>query len=362
VFDTIGPPVARLAGYRGTATLMPQPVRCVLVVETWAIGDVVLATPFLAEVRAIFHEAWITFLGRPHATAILTGSGLADEVVGIELPWTAPDAQRTTSLADWRGASRMLRDLRKRRFDVAFESRMDPRGKLVLGLVGARRRVGLSYGGANWLLTDAVPVRDRERHRVDDWFALLAPFGGATGATLPALRVSAEERQRANEWLRGRGVTEGDRVVAVHPGASSASKRWPIERFAAVINSLVDHPHTRVLVIVDPEGYGATLSRIRGVVCVQPDLRRLMALLTCCSLLVGNDSGPMHLAAALGTSIVGVFHAHAAREFAPLGARHAVLSPPAIPMEFPPPGSALLTVTVDAVVEAAKQRLPESVA
>lgn len=254
--------------------------------------------------------------------------------------------------ADLRGT---FRGLRERAFDVGFESRMDPRGKLVLALSGAARRVAYDYGGANWLLTDPVPVADRRRHKNEDWMGLLAPFGGPRGVALPRLSVSADEEAWAHDWLAAHGIDRAASLVAVHPGASSDSKRWPLERFAAVVSALATRRHTCVLAIRSPDGAGGELAQIPGVAWVQPDLRQLMALLSCCHVLLCNDSGPMHLAAALGTRTVGIFHSHAAREFAPLGDGHRVLEPVAAPGAvevIPPPAGALLSISVATVLVA----------
>lgn len=356
----MGKPLFRFSGLSGGREPGDTAVRRILVIETWNIGDVVLATPFLAELRAIFPDASISLLAREHALEILAHSDLVDEVIPIDLPWTAKSGAYDVSMymaEDLRGT---FRELRERAFDLGFESRMDPRGKMVLALSGTARRVAYDYGGANWLLTDPVPVTDCRRHKNDDWMGLLAPFGGPRGAALPRLSVSTEEAAWARDWLDAHRIDRAASLIAVHPGASSDNKRWPIERFAAVVSALVARRHTCVLALRSPDGSGGELAQIPGVAWVQPDLRQLMALLACCHLLLCNDSGPMHLAAALGTRTVGIFHSHAAREFAPLGDGHRVLEPagppPAVEV-IPPPAEALLSISVPGVLAAIHETL-----
>lgn len=343
--------IARAVDRRFTGTT--GGVRSILVIEGWNIGDVVLAMPFLAEVRALFPGASVTLLGQPHAAEILRGSELVDEVIEARLPWTgvAPGNVRGW-LGD--GFPETVRTLRRHRFDIAFESRMDPRAKVLMALAGARRRVGYSYGGAGWLLTDAVAVADRERHKIEDWMGLLAPFGGPTGAGVPQLHVSPADAAWARTWLSSRGAGTDRPVVAVHAGASHETKRWPRERFAQVIQALVASD-VQVVVISGPDGYGSELAGIGGVAGIQPGLRELIALLARCAVLVCNDSGPMHLAAAVGTPVVAVSHAHAAREFAPFGSGHHVLAPPPPATPVPldkdgPSGSELLAIAVETVL------------
>lgn len=328
VIDAIGGGVARLLSGRrsGIHQGSTEAAQRILVVEFWNIGDVVLATPFLAALRERFPGASITLLGQDHAVEILADSDLVDAVIAIDVPWTA--ARRRYDPRRYGGdLVRAILSLRKRSFDIAFESRMDPRAKLLLALSGARRRVAFDYGGCNWLVTDPVPVNGFDRHRVDDWAALLEPFGGCRALQLPRLVPGALERSWARAWLKSHGIERDARVIAVHPGASGASKRWPLARFAEVAAQVASWPDTRVVAIEDPAGYGWELARIRGVQAIRPTLRQLLALLAEVDVLVGNDSGPMHLAAAAGTATVGIFHPHAAREFAPLGPGHHVLAP-----------------------------------
>lgn len=331
-------------------------------VEFWNIGDVVLATPFLAALRERFPGASITLLGQPHAAEILADSDLVDEVITIDIPWTAA-RRRYDPRRYGRDLRRAISALRKRSFDLAFESRMDPRAKLVLALSGAQRRVAFDYGGCNWLLTDPVPVNGFDRHRVDDWAALLEPFGGGCALHLPRLVPRALDRAWAKDWLTSHAIGRDTRVIAVHPGASSASKRWPLARFAEVVTEVASWPGTRVVAIEDPASYGSELARIPGVQAIRPTLRQLLALLAEVDVLVGNDSGPMHLAAAAGTATVGVFHPHAAREFAPLGPGHHVLAPAAdnAMKGTRPEAAILLGVQVAEVIAAVRHALSRSI-
>lgn len=337
---------------------LPKIARSILVVEFWNIGDVVLTMPFLAQLRALFPGAKVALLAQPHAVEIFQNSDLVDEVIATDFPWTASAGKYDPRKYDWLRLRRLFSELRDRRFDIAFESRMDPRAKIVLALTGARRRVAYDYGGGEWLLTDAVPVVTLDRHRVDDWLELLRPFAELRAGPPPRLTVTAAETARAREWLSARGVAGGDRVVAVHPGASNASKRWPLERFKAVAGEVAGGGAARVVAIEDPSGYGAGLSEVPGVTTIRPPLRELIALLAEVDVLVCNDSGPMHLAAAVGTQTVGIFHRHAAREFAPFGSGHRLLVPrPEREPTAVPLAEALLDIAVSDVLAALDQSL-----
>jgi ADP-heptose:LPS heptosyltransferase len=104
-------------------------------------------------------------------------------------------------------------------------------------------------------------------------------------------------------------------------------KRWPLERFLEVTKAMATQPGVRVLAFAEPSGYGSELFAIPGVVGAQVGLRELMALIERCSLLVCNDSGPMHIAGALGVPTVAMFGPGVEHWFAPLGGGHEILRP-----------------------------------
>ncbi len=327
LIDSIGRPVvmaARAVGVLPTRESGAEP-RKILVVELWQIGDIVLATPFLRALRGCFPSSRITLVGKPHAVELLAESGLVDEVIVAELPWTRPKRKYALTDYDWPSLGALMRTLRSRRFDLAFDARMDLRNNAFVALTGARRRVGFRYGGGDWLLTDAVPAEPRSHHKVDDWLALL----GAAGCTSLTerkclLRTSAQEQKNARWTLASRLQREGP-IVAVHPGGSHAGKRWPLESFQHLCEELINRGDN-VIAFEDPAGFGRELEWVAGVVIFRPSLREMMAILEECALLVCNDSGPMHVAAALGVPTVAIFERGEPRWFGPVGEEHVVLA------------------------------------
>ena len=175
--DAVGRPL--FAVLRGRRRPIPQaPPRRILVVELWGIGDVVLATPVLAELRERFPEAKISLLAKPHARELLEGSGLVDEVIAAAFPWTAHTRKYAPTRYRRAGLWRLFRELRARRFDVSLDARRDLRSNLVTFLSGAARRIGYDFGGAARLLTDVVPSGAQDGHRIDDWMRVLEPLVG----------------------------------------------------------------------------------------------------------------------------------------------------------------------------------------
>lgn len=301
--------------------------RRILVTELWHIGDVVIALPFIIALRQRFPGASITLLTKSHAHQILAGSALVDEVVSHDFPWSYEDVEarpRLWRIAEVRGAISLIRRLRRERFDLAFDCSRDGRNHLLMFLGGSARRVGFDFGGGAQLLTDPVPAGSLDLHRSDDWFRLLEPFGGATSRPTARLVPSDAEREWASKFLRERGIGPSDFVVAVHPGGSSHLKRWSLESFRALADLAAAEFHARVLWIVDPAGTGADAELPEGAVRVSPTLRQLLALMEQSNLLLCNDGGPMHLAAAVGVPTFAIFSWGKPEWWRPVGpARHA---------------------------------------
>ncbi len=293
-------------------------IRKILVIEMWLIGDVVLATPLLQALRARFPSAHIALLAKPHAEELLRHSGLVDEVIAFDFPWTATQRKYRPGRYDRRAVASLIGRLRNERFDLTMDCRMDVRSNVVAFATGAPHRIGYNFGGGGYLLTHALPASPDSLHKVDDWLALLKPLdnaswarsdgaGGPGGRLTPLLRVTDDERAKARRRLRSLGVLDDDVVVGIHAGASNPRRRWPLEDFAWVADSVLAGRRGKALIFLDPERYGEQMSLGCDARFLSTTLRELMASLTHCDVLICNDSGPMHIADALGVPVVGVF-------------------------------------------------------
>lgn len=337
----------------------------ILVLELWNIGDVVLATTALQALRARYPDAWIALLGKPHADEILRGSGLVDEVITYDFPWTSETDKYQRSRYNRRELKELFRRLREEKYDLTVDCRMDFRSNLVTFATKARRRIGYAFGGGTFLLTDAIPVRPKSEHKVRDWLTLMEALGSRTGSSrftsgedgkplTPRLTLLPEERQDAAAKLESLGIAPRDLIIAIHAGASHADKRWSVENFAQVADSLAESYGAKILVLVDPEGCGAGIPLKNDAIFVRAGLRDLMALIGSCDLLICNDSAPMHIADALGVPVVAVFTTGNPRWYGPSGKRQRVVGKGA-------PRGQKVDVPVSEVLEAAKGQIERAI-
>lgn len=334
-------------------------IRRILVIEPWNIGDVVLATPILSELRARFPNAHIAILAKPYARELLEESGLVDEVIECDLPWTAQTNKYRVTPAVLRDLRGLIRRLRRQRFDVTLDARMDIRSNVLAAAIGARRRIGYDVGGGDWLVTDALPSERDETHRIEDWLALIQRLEGATsprtiGRRAPTLTVSERERAAAEKMLATL-VGGGHPTIGYHPGGSHPGKRWPHERFEALIAEVKGSVGGRHVVFLGPDD-DVTGTWPVGTAVLRPSLRELMALVSCCDLFVCNDSGPMHIADALGIPVVAIFEVGNPKWFGPSGPRSTVIHGElagiglsAAPLEHPPRNPVPVARVADAV-------------
>ena len=289
-------------------------IRRILVLEPWHIGDVVIATAALRALRSLFPEAHITLLGKTHAEELVRHSDLVDEVIVFDLPWTSKHSKYDPKRYDRCALGNLVSRLRAMNFDLTVDARMDLRSNVLTYMTKAPMRVGFAFGGGRFLLTDAVPAEPDRHHRVNDWLHLLEPIAGRSkgkrdaaeiiAGAEPFLAVTEEERAKAKQTLYSLGLKLDEPIVGIHGGASDARRMWPISSYFNVARQLTDGFGTQTLLFLEP---GASAPQGYEGASVRTTLREMMALFTCCSVVLCNDSGPMHIADALSVPVVAVF-------------------------------------------------------
>jgi ADP-heptose:LPS heptosyltransferase len=305
-------------------------VQKILVLEQGHLGDVVQLTPFLQNLRRRFPNAHITVLGRPGLKNLLEVQNLANELVPIQLPWAQflPrwKAYNPFSLLVLRFFRDILR-LRRREFDLGFVVNLgDYRANFALFLTGARRRVGSGFAGGGVFLTDVVAPDLSRMHRFEMSLRLLDQIGIPVIPSEKLLSLSPEDAEFGREFLARNGIDESDAVVGIHPGAGHAIKEWGEDRYRELADKIVSELGAKVIWFSDPGQPPAKLNvNDKDIVRAALPLRQFLAVLSCCNAFVGNDSGPMHMAAGLGVRVVAIFGPELPEWFGPLGAGHQIV-------------------------------------
>jgi ADP-heptose:LPS heptosyltransferase len=282
--------------------------RTILVGEFFLLGDLIMALPTLRAIRSRFASSKLTLLGSAYARDLLEREGLFDEIVEFRCPWAYYDHSPQNLLR----TARAVIYLRRRRFDLAVDLRGDFRNNLLLYLTGARRRVGFEIGGGGPFLTDVVPYDTSLTHQAEGNLQIARFLGAEVQDPAPRLTIRIEERQTAMETLRIAGRVGERLLIGIHPGASRLEKLWPVKRHKALIRFLLSH-YSGQVVLFGSRKEVALVNQIASGIgpdvlsCVGPTVRGLAAVMHECDLVIGMDSGPIHLAAAVGTPTVGLF-------------------------------------------------------
>ena len=296
----------------------PQRIQRILVREVNWVGDAVLTLPALEALDGRFPQAEITLLARPWVGGLFANHPAVDRII----EYRSEDAHRGV-----RGRWRLTRELKEGRFDLAvlFPNSLD--AALTPWLAGIPRRVGYPTDGRGWLLTHPVSNRSAAagRHQVERYLAIVRALGG-DGTLSPRLPVADEARRRSDDLLREQGIAPAGPLVAMSPGSVYGSaKRWPAERFAAVADGLAESRGATIL-LIGSEGERPILDQAaahmrRPAVNLggRTDLLALVGVLERARLLVSNDTGAMHVAAAVGTPVLAVFGPTDAVATGPLG-------------------------------------------
>lgn len=264
------------------------------------IGDVVLTTPVIRSVRNAFPDAYIAYMAEAQAASLLEQNPCLNEIIPF-------DFARPT----WREQPRVAALLRRRRFDLAIDLFGNPRSALLMYLSGARTRVGLDRPGRGLFYT--VRVRDEAGFKtaINFHMQFLRAIGIPQTSARTEIFLTDNERALARHQLAG-AVQGAGPVVGLHPGATWPAKRWLPERFADVAQKVRERLGAQVIFTAGPDDHDVMQSIRRSLQAEIPvftglPLRQLAALLSQCSAYVANDSGPMHMAVAVGTPTIGIF-------------------------------------------------------
>ena len=338
----------------------------ILVRATNWVGDAVMSIPALRAIRARWLNAEIAILARPWVADLYRGQGYADRIIAYD--------NKGEHRGFW-GKERLASELRKEQFDavILFQNAFD--AAWIAWRAGIPERIGYARDGRSWLLTRAIPVPakgETPAHEVYDHLELLRRAGWLE--RLPhvdeiSIRVADEDRQKALERLLAAGVRENTVRIAFASGAAYGSaKCWEPERYAALADRLIAEFDAEVILFGAPQEnemaariVGAMRHRACNLVGATK-IGELPALLSACRLFIGNDSGAMHVAGAVGVPVIAIFGPTDPQGTRPLTPqltliREQVDCSPCFLRKCPIDHRCMTRISVDRVFEAARSAL-----
>lgn len=283
-------------------------MKIAVVLPNW-IGDVVMATPALRGMRRRFAEAEVVGIARPYVADVLGGLDLVDRLLFYN-PRGIDRQQR-----GWR----LIRRLRRERFDLVLLLPNSWRSAWLGRLTGAKRRVGFARDGRGCLLTDRIAPKARSTpHPVIDEYLRLAAHLGCEGLTrqMELATTPEDERQLEQFWSQQPAHLRSRGVVCLNPGgAFGSAKHWPAEHFGGLARRIAGELGRTVLVLCGPNERDEAARIVRcaehphviGLAEVPPSLGLTKAAIRHAELLVTTDSGPRHFASPFGVPVVTLF-------------------------------------------------------
>jgi ADP-heptose:LPS heptosyltransferase len=271
-----------------------------LVVELWGLGDLAIATPFF---RAAIHKYDVTLLAKPYAQDLQARLWPEVKVLPFVAPWTVFRGKYRLQSWPWRKLFRLRRAVRGTRFAVGLSARWDPRDHFLLALGGVKKRLGFPRVGSRIFLTQALPRPDPAAHRYESWRTL-------------AHALDFELPPRESIVIPPRTGDIADEIL-LHTGAGQPIRVWPLENYRKLAARLREKQY-RVQVVCDPDQRDWWLQNGEPDVATPRTVAELLPLLDRAGALIGNDSGPGHLAAFAGVPTFTIFGPQLPEWFAPL--------------------------------------------
>jgi heptosyltransferase-1 len=298
---------------------MIAPPQRLLVIKPSSFGDIVQSLPVLAALRRAWPTSRIDWLVKAEWAELLQNHPLIDELVVLPGP-----------MKDW---PKVLKRLRTSSYDMVIDLQGLLRSGLLSLVTGAPIRAGFANAreGSPWCYTHRVSIASDSAHAVERYLELICGLGIATtdGVTFPLPEWKREE-QWVNDFLAEQ-MAPPKPFCVIHPAARWKTKQWPIERYAELADWLIGDRGYGVILVAGPaqaDQVSPMTARMRAPVVslvARTTLPQLGALLRHAAFLITNDSGPMHLAAAVGTPVVGIFGPTDPQRVGPYGSGHVVL-------------------------------------
>jgi heptosyltransferase II len=291
-----------------------EEIKNILFLRHDRVGDMVFSTPALKALRRTYPKAKITVLASKRNYEIIQNNPNIDEIVV------------------YRGLYWFIREIRKEGFDLTIDSfnTYELKQALLSYLSGARHTIGFEQAGREIFFNIKGPRLQPAKHLVEHILELVNYLGCDVSGCKPELFITNEEIQWASSFLLNMGIDTSKLTVALHPGGHFETQRWSIERFGRVAEKIAEELEGNAIILAGPDER-LILERIKQIrggnvfIISAISIRQAMAILSRCDLFLGNNSGPLHIAAALGLPTVSTIGPTVTPLWLPYGNRHTVL-------------------------------------
>jgi len=308
----------------------------ILIVKLSAIGDVIHTLPALNAIRKRYPDARITWLVEEDAAPLVKGHAALDRVLISKRKRWLKGILGPSCLNNMREVYRFLKELRDKRYDLIIDFQGLLKSGILIALSRGRRKIGYGRGMEHMecsyvFLNERVPPVDMDNHALMRSMMLLDAIGIPSNDIEYNLPLQDQDRATIEALLMRHGITESRLLVAINPAAKWETKLWNNSKFAKLADSLIQQYGANVVFTGGSEDRGAVQDIISAMeakaanLAGETTLRTLAALYEKTDFLVSTDTGPMHIAAAVGTPVVALFGPTAPWRTGPFGPDHQVI-------------------------------------
>lgn len=276
----------------------------ILIVEVNWVGDVLFSTPFIKAVRDAYPDSHIACLLHPRTREMLESNPRVNEIIIYD---------EEGLHRGFLGKLRLVRELKKRNFNTAFILHRSFTKAMLTYLAGIGERLGYATKLRRWILTKAIDEPVGDIHKVEYFLRLASAAGIQAGSRSYEFFIGDAAKGHVGKFLANAGLGEDERFVVINPGGNWDPKRWPKENFAKLSDLIAERFKVRIAITGSKKDIALArdiqnLMKARPVIAAgKTTMGELAAILERAVLVISNDSGPMHLAVAVGAKVVALF-------------------------------------------------------
>ncbi|MDI6794934.1 MAG: glycosyltransferase family 9 protein [bacterium] len=277
----------------------------ILIIRLSGAGDIIYTLPLLAALRRHYPESFIAWLVAKKNKEILAGHPYIDEIITFDRENWASDL--------WR----LIPQLRERKFDMVIDPQSQLRSGVIALLSGAPMRLGLARGASkepNYIFTNRrVRPNSSERHNLDRDLSFARYLGIDREPIDFSFYIGEENEAVVDAFLKKQAIDESTKLIGISIGGSIPSKRWREENWAILIDRLYEtYNNIKPIILWGPGEENSVKkivdsAKIKPLVTPKTGWKQLAAFLKKCFLVIGNDSGPLHIGVAVGTKAIGLY-------------------------------------------------------
>lgn len=279
-------------------TIDKKKVGRILIIKLRGIGDVILTTGIIKNLKLEFPGAEIDYLTENPGKAALSGISELNEILILE---RYSNKQKI----------KLIMEIRKRKYDLVFDFFSNPTTALITFLSGARYRAGFPYRGRKYAYNLFGPGDRQKYHSADLHFKTLEDFNIKIHSKDLLFSLTDDERKFASNFISENKLNDKN-IIGISPSGGWESKKCTPEKFAGIASAVVKKYDARLLIVWGPGDYTdadkiKSLLSVNCIVAPPTTIKQMAALMSCCTVVIANDSGPMHISAAMEVPTLALF-------------------------------------------------------